>query len=1115
MTGTLGCGMMRETLWKQIQSGIMKIRYVLLLSSLVVGWSLSPLQAQDILQPADGSAVAFKADIGLANLQNTSNSQLDSWVSLPDPAASGGTALYCNTSNAPPFASGINGAGGPQFGRPNSFITYNINFSQAGVYTLYYRWRANPAVVAANSDNSQANSMFLPNSFGSFTTAGDSSQFHTAGANGVAAPASTSYQWRSEGVTYGVPAPGVQIFTIAEREWGLLLDRIVFSTNPNLTPLQLDATPNNFTDAIPQGLNDTFIAFEADRPNGAGATYLNAASPQLDSWVSLPDASASGGTALYCNTSNAPPFASGINGAGGPQFGRPNSFVTYNLNFTQAGTYTLYYRWRADPAVVAANSDNSQANSAFLPNSFGTFTTAGDSSQFHTAGANGVAAPASTSYQWRSEGATYTVNAPGTQVFTLAEREWGFLLDRMVFSTAASLTSAQLDALADSGGLATPPKVKQVTGAWGNQNVMVLFSDAVVASTVVPTNFILSGGVTVSGAVISQANPALVVLTTSPQGQGTNYTLTINNVASAISGLAIPAGTTATYTGWRLAPGWSLLEAYYATGNSAWDITNVAAYVNSVPDATYWVKGAQADHFPDGTAFSARLTTLLTPTNTDTYSFYGLAKNDAALFYSTNTSLLELGNYSLVPDLQFLASFGNGTTVPPPFGAMGPFPLSLDLAGGTTYTLQSLLRQTVNDSYLKLAAVSSASSADPATLPVLGGKLIAAWVNPDLGNVSITQQPVSTSAATYARARFGVKATSVSGQSPIYYQWRSNSVDIVGATRPTYVTPVLNSSYNGAVYSVVISVAGKDTLSANATLSVTNGSRPAVVPYVGLNFAGGNYAVVPTDLTSYDVAGVLPQENWNNLYGANFDGVTPGTGGALVDANGSVNGVTLVGAAGSTYITGTKVNGDADSLLLQGYADGASTSTPRTFEIDGLTNGIFNVLVYSVGFSFNATYEEDFELTSSSGTVNLPAITGKAQTGAEYNAHPGFVRMVSTDPNNRDSGNYVEFDGVNVASGDALYVTVTPQSMTATEIPAVSAIQIVQVLPQLIIQHATGQNVTISWNNAARGFVLESSSALGAAANWSTVAGTPNPLTGAGSINLAAGGARKFFRLRQ
>jgi hypothetical protein len=1090
----------------------MKLNLILVAASLAALANINLARAQTILQPADGSAVAFEADIGTASIFNTADTTKASWISAADANASGGTALYANTTNVPPYANGINGAGGPQFGRPNSFITYNIQFSQPGTYYLYYRWRANPAVVAANSDNSQGNSAYLPSTFGSFVTPGSAANFFTAAANGVAAPASTSYQWTTEATTYTVAAAGAQVFTIGDREWGIFLDRIVLSTNSTLTAAQLDATPNVLTSVIPQGLNDNYLAFEADRPAGAGATYLNTADTTKVAWVSATDASASGGTALYANTTNVPPYPNGINGAGGPQFGRPNSFVTYDLNFSQAGTYNLYYRWRANPAVVAANSDNSQANSAYLPNTLGTFTTPGNSSSLFTAAANGVAAPPSTTYQWTTEATTYSVGAPGPQVFSLADREWGFFLDRIVLSTTAGLTGSQLDGLANSGGLATPPKLKQVTGAWGNTSVVVTFSDSVNPSTVWATNFTLNGGVTVTGASVNPGKPSAVTLTTSAQPQGTALVLTVKNVASAVTGLPVAAGSTANFTSWRLASGWALEEVYYGGGGSALGITNVASYTNNSPDATYWVKGLQADHFPDGNVISVRVTTILTPTNTDTYSLYGVADDDAALFYSSNTTASVLGRYDLVPDLAFLTGFSSlPASAPPLFSATGPFPLNLSLSAGSNYVIQALLNQVVQDMYVKIGLDSSSSSADPSTLPALGGNLISVWVNPDLGNVTISQQPTNTTGSTHSRATFTVKATSDSGQSPLFYQWRSNGVNIAGANLRTYITPLLDSSYNGTVYSVVVSVAGKDTVSSNATLTVVPGVTPAVAPYVGISFAGGDYQVVPSALGARDVAGVIRQGNWNNLYGGNYDGTTYGLGGSLVDANGITNGVSLVGFASATYITGTKINGDADGILLQGYSDGVGTAS--SYELDGVANGTYNVLVYSVGFSFNATYEEAFDLTSSAGS-SFPTYHVKAQTGADYNAHPGFVRMASTNPGARDLGNYVQFDNVSVGTGDTLTITATPESPLATEIPAINAIQLVRVMPGLSIS-LSGTTVTISWPYAAYGFTLESSPTLGPSAVWSPVGAAPNQITGAGSISVSTAGPPRFYRLRK
>ena len=85
---------------------------------------------------------------------------------------------------------------------------------------------------------------------------------------------------------------------------------------------------------------------------------------------------------------------------------------------------------------------------------------------------------------------------------------------------------------------------------------------------------------------------------------------------------------------------------------------------------------------------------------------------------------------------------------------------------------------------------------------------------------------------------------------------------------------------------------------------------------------------------------------------------------------------------------------------------------------------------------------------------------------------------------------------------------------------AINAIQLVKVLP-VVVQPGLGVafsagNLTISWPASANGFVLESSSTLGATAGWLVVAGSPNPITAAGSINVSTStGGNRFYRLKK
>lgn len=83
--------------------------------------------------------------------------------------------------------------------------------------------------------------------------------------------------------------------------------------------------------------------------------------------------------------------------------------------------------------------------------------------------------------------------------------------------------------------------------------------------------------------------------------------------------------------------------------------------------------------------------------------------------------------------------------------------------------------------------------------------------------VSITTQPLSTSAQVGGTASFSVVAT---GTAPLSYQWRKNGTAISGATASSYTTPTLVLGDSGATYSVVVTNPAGSVTSSNATLTV-------------------------------------------------------------------------------------------------------------------------------------------------------------------------------------------------------------------------------------------------------------------------------------------------------
>jgi hypothetical protein len=1056
----------------------MKTTPILALAALLSGWAASDAPAATFVQTAGSTYVAFEADSGAATLIAGTP---ESWASTNDATASGGTTL---------FASGTNSTGTS----PHSFAQYSIKFTAQGSYFLYYRWRADPA--RTGNDAFTANSAQIANTFGAFSTPGDLTPFHVSASNPPSsAPTDNVYSWTREadGTEYVVGATevaGPVVFTLGTREAGMMIDRLVFSTEPALTSAQLDALVNTDTDQVIQDPGTTFTAFEAD---GVKATLI-AGTPE--SWVSTNDATASGGTTLY---------ASGTNSTGTS----PHSFAQYSIKFAAQGSYFLYYRWRADPARTG--NDAFTANSAQIANTFGAFSTPGDLTPFHVSASNPPSsAPTDNVYSWTREadGTEYIVGATevaGPVVFTLGTREAGMMIDRLVFSTEPALTGPQLDALANSGVQAVAPQIKSAVASVALTTLTVSFTRPLASGTVAATNFTISGGVTVSAAALDPDDARFVNLTTSAQTPGTVYTLTVNNVTDT-GGTAIAPNSTATFTAWKVVSGWALKEVYFGiTGDTVADLTGAAKYP-AKPDRVQWVKGFQLNQDPLTDNYGARLTTFFTPQTAGAYEFFIYNDNEAELSLSPNESAAGLVSIGLSP------------ATPPPF-ADTPIGVSPALGSGQRYLLQGLLKQGTGDVYVDVAVRPQGSSTSPASLPILGGNQIATWVNPDLGVVKFDQPLSNVTTTAGSRAQFSARVTTT--ESPIYYQWRVNGTAIPGATLRTYVTPVLSVADSGKTYDLLVSVSGKDTASNTATLTVNPGQPSNIQPYLGINFVGGG-TLGGASLGAVDVAGSVQQENWNNLTGFTFDQVP------LLDAAAGTTPVTIStdpapNAPIEVWYSGTKSLNDGDGFLLQGFLSANASLEPVNFRLNNVPAGTYNVLVYSMGFDFTANYFQAYSVT---GAASYPTYHGKAETGLIYNSSPAFRRITTTTTNAPGGGNYVQFDNVSPAADGSLLISVTWEppdpTINNTHQPAINAIQLAQVTaatptpPSLTAKLGAAGTLSLSWSDLAAGFTLQSSATLAAGAAWAPVPGAPSPITAAGSINVsAAGSASQFYRLKK
>ena len=82
---------------------------------------------------------------------------------------------------------------------------------------------------------------------------------------------------------------------------------------------------------------------------------------------------------------------------------------------------------------------------------------------------------------------------------------------------------------------------------------------------------------------------------------------------------------------------------------------------------------------------------------------------------------------------------------------------------------------------------------------------------------TITTQPASQTVTEGQTATFTV---AVSGSTPLGYQWRKGGANIAGATSSSYTTPATVVGDNGAKFDVVVSNAGGEVTSNQATLTV-------------------------------------------------------------------------------------------------------------------------------------------------------------------------------------------------------------------------------------------------------------------------------------------------------
>ena len=215
---------------------------------------------------------------------------------------------------------------------------------------------------------------------------------------------------------------------------------------------------------------------------------------------------------------------------------------------------------------------------------------------------------------------------------------------------------------------------------------------------------------------------------------------------------------------------------------------------------------------------------------------------------------------------------------------------------------------------------------------------------------------------------------------------------------------------------------------------MTNFAQPTGL---GLKFAATDPDAATSSLQAGEVAGVVPQANWNNLTGATGTGV----GNLVYDTAGSSSpsAATVTWSAPNTWRSGAN-NGFPDSpdrKLLSGYLDTGNTATTgANITVNNLdaafTSGGYDVYVY---FLSDSSANRGGGYTINDGTKTV------LKYGSTLGTPSTFVEDPGTDQNLSLDGNYLKFTQL-TGSSFTLKSDTTLTTPNGTRAP-INAIQIV------------------------------------------------------------------------
>lgn len=243
-------------------------------------------------------------------------------------------------------------------------------------------------------------------------------------------------------------------------------------------------------------------------------------------------------------------------------------------------------------------------------------------------------------YQWFKNGAPIANATAATYTIPLAKKaDHQARFTCLVAVPGASQTSdAAVLTVTDD---VTPPTIVSVEASVGFTEVTVTFSEPVAAASAQATANYQINGLTVSSATLSPApNDNRVLLVTSRQTEGTDYTLSVQNVLDT-AGNPTPTGASAAFTAFAKTRGGLRIEIFAGiTGTAVQALLDSQKYQDNTPDTTgYVTEFSSRPLLPNNESglaarenYGGRLIGWIVPPESGDYEFF-LRSDDASQLY--------------------------------------------------------------------------------------------------------------------------------------------------------------------------------------------------------------------------------------------------------------------------------------------------------------------------------------------------------------------------------------------------------------------------------------------------------------------------------------------------